>query len=177
MVTGMVAIVIGVVSLAFTAYTAGLQRKQAEAGVWPHVSWTYSQMPNAPEIHIVNKGVGPAIIRDVRVHFEDKVAHSWSEVGAAAFGATERHQVIFGEFIYGDFSGAVFSPGEDHTALELKVPLTAEEAKKMTSGLRISVCYCSTFGDCFWLDDFASKRRETTPVERCPAPGPDSFEN
>jgi hypothetical protein len=177
MVTGIVAIVIGVGSLAFTAYSASLQRKQAEAGVWPRLSWGYANMPAQMEIHVRNKGVGPAIIRDVRVHVGERIAHSWVEVAVAAFGETVRTKSLFGPATYGNFAGAVLSAGEDHLALSLKDPLTDDEAKTLRAGLVISICYCSTFDDCFWLDEVASKRHETTPVKSCPAPGSDSFEN
>jgi hypothetical protein len=177
MVTGIVAIVIGVVSLAFTAYSASLQRKQAEAGVWPRLSWGYEHMPQAMEIHVSNKGVGPAIVRDVRVHFDGRVARSWNEVALAAFGANDRTESLFDQSTYGDVAGSVFSPGEDHTALALKAAMTREEAKRLAAGLRVSICYCSTFDDCFWLDDLTSKQHETTPAKSCPAPGPDSFQN
>src|SRR5205807_9429834 len=61
-----IATFVGLCALCVSGYTAYIQRQQVRAAVWPILQFDSS---NAPDIHftLANKGVGPAIIRNVIV--------------------------------------------------------------------------------------------------------------
>jgi hypothetical protein len=61
-----IATFVGLCALCVSGYTAYVQRQQVRAAVWPILDFGSG---NAPDIHftLANKGVGPAIIRNVIV--------------------------------------------------------------------------------------------------------------
>ena len=69
---------VGVCALCVSAYTAHVQRQQVRAAVWPILEFDSS---NAPDIHftLANKGVGPAIIRNVIVRVDGQPVKNWKE--------------------------------------------------------------------------------------------------
>ena len=64
-----IATFVGFLALCVSGYTAYVQRQQVRATVWPILEFDSS---NSPDIHftLANKGVGPAIIRDVIVRVD-----------------------------------------------------------------------------------------------------------
>ena len=84
-----IATVVGLLALCVSGYTAYMQRQQVRAAVWPILEF-YSS--NAPDIHftLANKGVGPAIIRNIIVRVDDQPARNWQEVFDRLIGPGER---------------------------------------------------------------------------------------
>ena len=97
-----VATFVGVCALFVSGYTAYVQRQQVRAAVWPILEF-YSS--NAPDIHftIANKGVGPAIIRNVIVKVDDQPVKNWYEVLDRIVGPGEHPSSE------SDMSGRVFA--------------------------------------------------------------------
>jgi hypothetical protein len=73
-----IATFVGVCALCVSGYTAHVQRQQVRAAVWPILEFDSS---NAPDIHftLANKGVGPAIIRNVIVKVDSQPVRNWRE--------------------------------------------------------------------------------------------------
>ena len=71
-----VATFVGFLALCVSGYTAYMQRQQVRAAVWPILQFDSS---NAPDIHftLANKGVGPAIIRDVILKVDGQPVKNW----------------------------------------------------------------------------------------------------
>src|SRR5689334_1135568 len=69
---------IGFLALCVSAYTAYMQRQQVRAAVWPILQFDNSNGPI--ELALSNKGVGPAIIRQVIVRVDDQPVRNWGEV-------------------------------------------------------------------------------------------------
>ena len=74
-----IATFVGFLALCVSGYTAYMQRQQVRAAVWPILEY---QTSNAPDIHftVANKGVGPAIIKNVIVRVDDQPMKNWAEV-------------------------------------------------------------------------------------------------
>src|SRR5258708_39495449 len=74
-----IATFVGLCALCVSGYTAYVQRQQVGAAVWPILEFGSS---NAPDIHftLANKGVGPAIIRNVIVKVDGQPVKNWYEV-------------------------------------------------------------------------------------------------
>lgn len=169
-ITAISAVFIGLVAVAVSAYTAVLQRQQVRAQVWPRLAMYFGG--TAGEFGIANRGVGPAIVRSVRVDVDGKPVRDWKQL-------YQRLEFEDGEPYYSTLSGQVFSAGQDMVFLK---PTTHERyaALRELAGPRFGVviCYCSALGEC-WTTQMrlASLDDQQRPVAGCPAPGPDDFNN
>ncbi|TKR33950.1 hypothetical protein FCE95_06680 [Luteimonas gilva] len=167
-ITAISAVLIGLVAVAVSAYTALIQRQQVRAEVWPRL--LMYNAGQAGEFRIANKGVGPAMVRSVRVEVDGKPAHSWGQV-------LERLRLQDPGQSYSSLAGLVLSAGEDLVYLkpsshERFLELRRHAGKR----LRIKLCYCSALDECWttqtWGESLEDAQRE---VARCPAMGPDEF--
>ena len=61
-----------------SGYTAYMQRQQVRGAVWPILQFGSSNGPI--QFTLANKGVGPAIIKNVIVKVDDQPVKDWAEV-------------------------------------------------------------------------------------------------
>ena len=172
--------VIGISALFVSGYTAYVQRQQVRAAVWPILEYSTS---NDPRIRFTldNKGVGPAIIRNVIVRVDGEPVRNWHDALQKLLGPGEY------KFTQSSISGHTFSAGE---SLDVMVPhdsdggpLTFEKSAALWSALNkergrvaIEICYSSTLGECWILRRDPNSRSTTTEVRTCPDNSPISFE-
>jgi hypothetical protein len=64
--------------LCVSGYTAYMQRQQVRAAVWPILEFDTGNGPI--QFTLVNKGVGPAIIKHVVVKVDDQPVKNWYDV-------------------------------------------------------------------------------------------------
>src|ERR1043165_7033003 len=69
---------IGISALFVSAYTAYVQRQQVRAAVWPILEFSTSNDPTI-RFTVANKGVGPAIVRQVIVTVDGQPVRTWNE--------------------------------------------------------------------------------------------------
>ena len=177
-----IATLVGVCALCVSGYTAYMQRQQVRATVYPILEFTSS---NAPDIHFTlsNKGVGPAIIRDVIVRVDGEPKKNWGEVFAKLLGGRPEDQ-------HGsetDMSNHVLSAGE---LIEVITPFASDgnpikfnrsdpvwvKMDKDRFHVTVEICYSSTLGECWTLRSSGSGASSTSECSRCPAPSAISFE-
>ena len=103
-----IATFVGVCALCVSGYTAYMQRQQVRAAVWPILEFDSS---NGPDIHFTlsNKGVGPAIIRNVVVTVDGQPVINWTVALEKLLGPGEHH------YSESDMNGHVLSAGESMT--------------------------------------------------------------
>ena len=82
------AVVVSVCALAVTTYEASLARRQHEISVWPWLEVSFSNVAGYT-LSVENKGVGPAIVKGVRVAVDGKVVRNWSHVRAESGAGDE----------------------------------------------------------------------------------------
>ena len=175
-----IATVVGFLALCVSGYTAYMQRQQVRAAVWPILEF-YSS--NAPDIHftLANKGVGPAILRNVIVRVDDQPVRNWNEVFEKLLGPGEYHGSE------SDMSNHVLSAGESIDVMTpfgpdgnpIKFDRSAPLWQKMDrdrARVTVEICYSSTLGECWILHASAMKPGTTTPVRRCPSSSAISFQ-
>jgi hypothetical protein len=176
-----IATFVGVCALCVSGYTAHVQREQVRAAVWPILEYETS---NSPDIHftVSNKGVGPAIIKNVIVRVDGQPRKNWGEVLEKLLGPG-KHPVA-----ESDMSGHVFSAGESMTILTPHDanddPLTFDRSNplwvkmnKERNRVSVEICYCSTLGECWTLRGGESTGSSTTTeTRRCPSPSEVSFQ-
>ena len=175
-----IAMLIGLLAVSVAAYTAYMQRQQVRAAVWPILEFDSS---NAPDIHftLVNKGVGPALIRQVIVKVDDQPVRNWKEALEKLLGPGQH---LFSE---SDMSFHALAAGESRTVFTFhdpeNNPLKYERSNPLwvtinKERLRVSVeiCYCSTLGECWTLRASGLAPSTTTETRRCPSPSGITFE-
>src|SRR5881275_3693031 len=85
-----IATFVGFLALCVSGYTAYMQRQQVRATVWPILEFETS---NGRDIHLTlwNKGVGPAIVKNVVVTVDGQPVASWREVMEKVLGPGNHH--------------------------------------------------------------------------------------
>jgi len=171
---------IGVSALFVSGYTAYVQRQQVRAAVWPILEYGTS---NEPKIRftIDNKGVGPAIIRNVIVRVDGEPVRNWQAALQKLLGPGDY------KFTQSSISGHVFAAGEsmdvlvphdsDGNALDFGKSSTLWSALNKERGrVGVEICYSSTLGDCWTLRRNANSKSTTTETRTCPDQSAISFE-
>jgi hypothetical protein len=175
-----IATLIGCVAVCVAGYTAYMQRQQVRAVVWPILQFDSS---NAPDIHftLANKGVGPALIRNVIVKVDNQPVKNWDEAMKKLLGPGEH---LFSE---SDMNGYVLAPNESITVLTLhdanNNPLVYDKSNplwvtmnKERFRVTAEICYCSTLGECWTLRAGGLTPGTTTEIRHCPTRSATSFQ-
>jgi hypothetical protein len=175
-----IATFVGFLALCVSGYTAYVQRQQVRAAVWPILEFDSS---NAPDIHftLANKGVGPAIIRNVIVNVDGERVKNWYEVLEKLL-VPGKHRGS-----ESDISGHVFSAGESMTVFtpygpddnpvrfDRSNPIWIQ-LNKDRGRVTVEICYCSTLGECWTLRGNGLTPSTTTETRRCPPRSAISFQ-
>ena len=175
-----IATFIALLAVCVAGYTAYMQRQQVRAAVWPILQFDSS---NAPDIHftLANKGVGPALIRNVIVKVDNQPVKNWDEAMKKLLGPGEH---LFSE---SDMNGYVLAPNESITVVTLhdanNNPLVYDKSNplwvtmnKERFRVTAEICYCSTLGECWTLRGGGMIPSSATPIHRCPTRSADTFQ-
>lgn len=168
-IAAIIAVLVGLLALCVSAYTAWLQREQVRAQVWPYL--LLMNYDNERSLSVLNKGVGPAIIRGAIVRVDGKPQPDWSHVLDALGIARPRG------FALSTISVNVLSAGE-HTAI---LSFDAETVYKAfrtaaTTRMRMELCYCSTLGECWnYTDSVFGDAPSVAPLAQCAVAAQDAF--
>jgi hypothetical protein len=176
-VAAIVAALIGFLALLVSGYTAYIQRQQVRAQVWPYLLIGYADFDRS--IIVLNKGVGPAQIRSVQVLVDDKPQRNWEDamkvLGVKTDnddeknGSDDKKNTNADQYTRSTISGNVLSAGE---RIELIKAPDAERYERFRLAaqkrVKISICYCSTLGEC-WVRDRKAREQGVAQVEVCPA--------
>ncbi|MFL6519820.1 MAG: hypothetical protein ACJ8NS_06340 [Chthoniobacterales bacterium] len=171
---------IGVSALFVSGYTAYVQRQQVRAAVWPILEYSTSNEPKI-SFQVDNKGVGPAIVRNVIVRVDGEPVRNWEVALQKLIGPGQY------KFTQSSISGHVFSAAESMTVLVPHDfdggPLDSEKAAPLRKALdkerqrvEVEICYCSTLGECWTLHRFPNGGSTTTETRSCPDTSAVSFE-
>ena len=175
-----IATLVGFLALCVSGYTAYVQRQQVRAAVWPILEFDSSNSPI--QFTLANKGVGPAIIRNVIVKVDDLPVRNWREALGKLLGQKEFRGKE------NDMSGHVFSAGESRTVFTPHdadgKPLTFDKSNplwvkmnKDRERVTVEISYSSTLGECWTLRSGGpTSASTTTEISHCPTPSAISFE-
>jgi hypothetical protein len=160
-VAALIAALIGVLALFVSGYTAYVQRQQVRAQVWPYLlSANYD-----PEfsIKVLDKGVGPAIVRSMQLWVDGRTQRDWKQVMQALGLPPVRLRTS-------TVNDNVLSANE---TVSMIVFPNAETYQRFRDASRdrvgMEICYCSTLDECWLYSDRKPEVRAAhTSVERCP---------
>jgi hypothetical protein len=118
------------------------------------------------KLALLNKGVGPAIVRGMQVKYRGKAYVDFRSILADCC-SNDAEKVSLG---VGTVNGEVIRPGEEMMFAVLPKAAQNENTWQRFNSerfrLEIATCYCSVFDAC-WVDDGSS--REPREVKQCPA--------
>lgn len=149
MVVAFSAIFVSIATLFVYMYQARIMQDQLHTSVWPYVEWLYNNVDNEFVISVENKGIGPAIIKDVTLKLDS------TEVGSnsALFRKLLGHADF--SFVNSTVEGRVILPGEK---VEMVHVFDSAAARAIDSLLlwndskhtfKLEICYCSVYEDCW----------------------------
>ena len=174
-----IATIVGFLALCVSGYTAYMQRQQVRAAVWPILEFDSSNGP--VRFPLANKGVGPAIIRNVILKVDNQPVKNWGQALDKILGPgyhPGEEADMGGHAFSGGESRNVFTPHDDANnpiGFDRSNPLWV---KWNTDRARVTVeiCYSSTLGECWTLRAGGTKASTTTPTGRCPSSSEISFQ-
>ena len=164
-VAAVIAALVGMLALLVAGYTAYIQRQQVRAQVWP---WLVAgNNDNERSIEILNKGVGPAIVRSAQVFVDGKPQPDWQHVLKAL--GTVPHS-----YSQSTLNPNVLTPGEKVPAIQFA---DEDDYKRFKSAAvqrltLVNICYCSTLYECWMYSDkhavgYKSLAQLVKPIDRC----------
>lgn len=158
-VSAVIAALIGLLALLVSGYTAWLQREQVRAQVWPRLLLMSSDTQQ--EWLVMNKGVGPALVRSVRIRFDGAVQRDWAALAAAL-------RLEPDEYVQSTVNGTVLSGGERYVMAQFPERAVWERVRPQLARVERRLCFCSTLDEC-WVVESGGARREDRyrAVGRC----------
>jgi hypothetical protein len=176
--SGLLAMVISVFALGTSIYQTRVMQSQARASVWPYVTLGASYYDTGEaagfKLKVFNHGVGPALLKSIRMSIDGKPIRNWDEYLKVIVGrmTSESTHVITSNFV------AVLPPDTNRETeidvISLAAPEDASKAFAAMNRLELAACYCSVYEDC-WIAHIHSKAVDTVPS--CPAPDPNDFQS
>jgi hypothetical protein len=164
MIVATAAIAVSILTLFVYIYQARIMADQQHTSVWPYVEWTttfYSEETQEFYISVVNKGVGPALVKDTNLYLDDTLYtyHEHRDFLANLFGL-ERGNLDSLWVMSSVVENRVMAPGEEVKLLHVKSRRATRIPQFDFRRYKYTICYCSIYGDCWTTDGTISKEGE-----------------
>ncbi|MCU0756632.1 MAG: hypothetical protein MUE46_16205 [Xanthomonadales bacterium] len=145
-----------------------VQRSQERAAVWPYLDLGASYSAESFSYIVQNKGMGPALVRQVEVFLDGQLVAGWPGVLDGLFGSG--HPYGWNRISATQVQDRVLASGERVTVFS--IPWASDEAARAAfadaSRFQVRACYCSVLGDC-WI---TRPGIDHQAIERCPKTPP-----
>lgn len=153
MLVGLSALIVSLVAVVVSLYSASIDREFARASVWPRVAIyrNFNQGVNENEASnfsysISNNGTGPALIKYAKVSYKDKVYQSWQNMIRDSNIATQLN------LSQSHISTSVLPATHVINAFSTRDPHLVGELLNHDAHIQIELCYCSIYDQC-WVSD------------------------
>jgi hypothetical protein len=177
LVVALGALLISTVAALATVYQTRVIARQFSAAVWPYVSFDSTNSPTFTELDIRNDGLGPAIVRAVKLSWDGKPQPSIEAVVASLRSSDpQMTNAIRAAFRSGASmklttstpdAGMVIPANSQHTVLKIEgTALLVRLRPELQRRLGLSICYCSLTGNC-WTQSYRNRDSEPTSVRSC----------
>ena len=130
---------------------------QKYASVWPYMqrdlTTNYGKEESSFSFAMENKGVGPALIKDVTYLFKGDTVETWTFYDSltAHYPSLEIPQ-----YSNRNIDDLVMSPGQNVTLVKFRLNNTDSSSailNTMQRDFKVSFCYCSIYGECWYYAD------------------------
>ena len=165
LITAVAAVVITLEQTKVMREEAELERKNARISVLPSV-WVSTYIGDVEgkayyKIALTNKGLGPAVIERFDVSYQGQPVYNWDELARKMAAHVGSDKSFEGNYLLSTRSPV--SPGLMLEAGGIAYPLQVDDGTdpdgtsllmRGSMDMRISLCYCSLYGDCFRTELF-----------------------
>ena len=152
MIVALSAVIISMCALFATVFQAYLERQSQHLSVWPRLELRVRTGSDF-EILISNNGIGPAIVKSLKVSVDDEPVKSWHSTVQKLTGEEPQVAQI------NSIQTSVIPPGTETLMLHIEKGSSAEIFHQNYKRLDVEVCYCSVFDEC-WLIDIEDQFEE-----------------
>jgi hypothetical protein len=162
MIVALAATLVSIMSLAVYIFQAQLMMEQQHTSVWPYVEWTTTYINDDNQefyISVINKGVGPALVKDTRLYLDGKV-YKYNDYKGFLKNLLGEGRSDSLWILYSVVDNRVMAPGEEVKIFHVKswrgkrIPVVDYKRYKYT------LCYCSVYKDCWTTDGTISVEGE-----------------
>ncbi len=146
LIVAFAAITISIATLFVYVYQSRIMQRQVMLSAWPYIEFLPSWGPGEGYyLEIVNKGIGPAIVKQVNISLDGKRVEDLFEVFSILKDSS------FGDFGYSTIEGRVIAPGEKIRAFTIEDYDIAVEIKDKLKEhhFKYEICYCSVYDECW----------------------------
>lgn len=158
-------------ALAVSVYQAYMGRQQQKMSVWPYL-YGGNIGPGATrpyEYRVWNQGVGPMLVEQVALFVDGKPMPTWQSARRAVGIPDDSVR----DEVYSSFgSASVLLPGQERSLVSIGGPGARAFWRAAQDRVRLRVCYCSLYGDC-WVR--APEAPRPQPVKACVATPADTL--
>ena len=140
------AVLISFSTLFVYLYQSSLMRTQQKMSVWPHITFAPSWSSDYLSLNLTNKGIGPAIIKNVKIEVNENQVDGVQEIMKYVPDSLKS------EFTYSSlWRGQVIMAGESIQFFENNDPGTIKYLLELFENgkTKIEICYCSVYDDCW----------------------------
>ncbi|MBK8284786.1 MAG: hypothetical protein IPK97_07775 [Ahniella sp.] len=168
-VTAVIAVLVGVLALAVSAYTAYLQHAQVRAQTWPLLQlW---QSNSLRSFSLSNRGVGPARVLDAKVYLDDLEVEGFQQIFKALSGEDRTPNSTQSYFVR-----RVLAANEDVAMIQFEEQADYDLFAANRQRIAFDICYCSVIDQCYRLNERAETEREyLAEVSSCSTDTPGKF--
>jgi len=171
---------VALLAVAISGYTAYIQRQQVRAQVWPVLEFFTSNDPSL-QVAVANKGVGPALIKNVIMMADGTPATTWHDLmvhllGPGTYWFTESD--IGDKVVSPGETKVIFAPREQGANADLRVGPEGSLGARFNQArfhIGVEICYCSTLDECWTLIQRPPEKPRVVETRSCPARSATSF--
>ncbi|OEK05015.1 hypothetical protein [Roseivirga misakiensis] len=141
------AIIVSVCALAVSFYEVGIMRQQQKNSVWPYVEMGQQYDSEGFAFEASNKGVGPAIVKSLKVRAGQEQVNDLQELLTKMLG--EDHGIGWNNYSIHNVNGSVLEPGYNMPMVRFQWNEKTRLLQKRIAKIRIEMIYQSIYGDCW----------------------------
>ena len=163
------ALILSIAAIFVSLMEVSAMRTQQRATVWPSVTLDRSYNSEGFQLELVNKGVGPALLGDVKLFLGQTEITDIDALIVETLG--EEKAFSYDIYMMSNPTGSVVAAGETVNLFSVPwEPRTREFVNARASQIDIKACYCSIHGDCssVSLNEGQQKRVDECPGSQVP---------
>lgn len=162
------ALLVSALAMLTSLLQTGIQRNQERAMVWPHVSAGSRYSGEGYSFVAENKGLGPALVRSVRLRVDGEPSADWSRVLDRMLG--EAHGYGWEVIQVNDLADTILAAAESRVMFAIPWDERTRAAFDGKQRIEAEICYCSFLDEC-WI---SAPGLDHSRVDTCPRGAADS---
>jgi hypothetical protein len=143
------ALVVSALAMLSSLLQVSLLRSQERALVWPHVSARPSYSAQGFRFVAKNKGLGPALVRNVTLKVDGKPVENWQGVIGVMLGDNAK-AYGWDKVQVNELADTILDASESVNLFGIGWDPTTSAAFQSGNRISVEICYCSVLDDC-WI--------------------------